>query len=370
MKVVITGQEGFIGYHLFNSIKFKNKNLSLINFHKEYFNNDKKLDEIFNSANVIVHLAGLNRADDQKFLYNENLSLSKKILNSLHRINFSGKLIFASSTQENQSNSYARSKRESRLLFEIESKKNGFDFIGLIIPNVFGPFCKPNYNSFISTFCNNLILSKKNQIIEDKSVKLIYINSLIQEIIKIIYDNSNEDITLKEDCLTTVSEVKKKLDIFYDQYYLKNQIPAINSDFEKNLFITFQSFIDYKTYYPKKCILNSDHRGIFSEIIRSESKGQSSFSETLPGKTRGNHFHTRKIERFTVIKGSALIEIRKIGSNEKVSFTVSDKNPVFVDMKVWHTHNIKNIGDDNLITFFWINEFYNDKDSDTFFEKV
>lgn len=370
MNLAITGSKGFIGYHLYNSIKYKNDDITLLDFESSDFNNPQLIDNILSSVDVLVHLAGINRSDSEKLLYDTNVSLSQQIADSAERVNFKGKIVFASSTMENEGNVYGKSKKMSKKILRDCSEKINFSFNSVIIPNVFGPFCKPNYNSFISTFCNNLILSKKNQIIEDKSVKLIYINSLIQELIKIIYEDSNEDITLKEDYLIRVSEVKKKLDIFYDQYYLKNQIPAINSDFEKNLFITFQSYIDYRTYYPKKNILNSDHRGNFSEIIRSESKGQSSFSETLPGKTRGNHFHTRKIERFTVIKGSALIEIRKIGSNEKVSFTISDKSPVFVDMKVWHTHNIKNIGDDNLITFFWINEFYNNEDSDTFFEKV
>ena len=370
MKVVITGQEGFIGYHLFNSIKFKNKNLSLINFHKEYFDNDKKLDEIFNSANVIVHLAGLNRADDQKFLYNENLSLSKKILNSLHRINFSGKLIFASSTQENQSNSYARSKRESRLLFEIESKKNGFDFIGLIIPNVFGPFSRPNHNSFISTFCNNILLNKKNTIIKDNKIKLIYIDKLIKEILDSIVNDKKTKIIVKEDLGISVSEVKNIIQRFYDSYIINETIPELNSDFEINLFNTFVSAIKYEDIFPKKIDLKTDSRGIFSEVIRSINQGQYSYSITNIGQTRGNHFHTRKLERFLVISGSAKIELRKIGTNDIISFDIDGDEPAYVDMMPWYTHNLTNTGKTPLITLFWINEFYNESDSDTFFEKV
>ena len=209
MNLAITGSKGFIGYHLYNSIKYKNDDITLLDFESSDFNNPQLIDNILSSVDVLVHLAGINRSDNEKLLYDTNVSLSQKIADSAERVNFKGKIVFASSTMENEDNVYGKSKKMSKKILRDCSEKINFSFNSVTIPNVFGPFCKPNYNSFISTFCNNLILSKKNQIIEDKSVKLIYINSLIQELIKIIYDDSNDDITLKEDYLTGVSEVKK-----------------------------------------------------------------------------------------------------------------------------------------------------------------
>jgi len=160
------------------------------------------------------------------------------------------------------------------------------------------------------------------------------------------------------------------IDDFNDGYIKNGNIPDLNNSFKINLFNTFHSYIEPEKFFPRKHMLIKDDRGAFSEILKSSSKGQVSFSITNPGHIRGNHFHTRKIERFSVIEGEAEINIKKIGSNKKYSFKLSGEAPCYVDMQVWYTHNIKNIGDSNLITLFWINEFYNENDSDTFFEKV
>ena len=157
---------------------------------------------------------------------------------------------------------------------------------------------------------------------------------------------------------------------FKQQYLEKGEFPELKTSFDLNLFNTFRSYIDLKDYYPKKHILHSDKRGFFSELSRSGSKGQSSFSTTKPQITRGNHFHTRKIERFSVIKGKARIQLRKYLTDEIISFELDGENPSFVDMPVWYTHNITNIGEDELLTFFWINEPYDENDPDTYMENV
>ena len=370
MKLAITGQNGFIGSHLYNTIKFQYQDISIIDFENTLFDDPIKIDEVLSNVDIIVHLAGINRAEDQDYLYNQNIILSNKIIESIKRIGFKGKLIFASSIQEKLDNAYGKAKKESREAFYNASKKIGFAFTGLIIPNVFGPFCKPNYNSFIATFCNNSISGKKNAIIEDKIVPLIYIDSLIKKMINSINEKPNSINNINEDISIKVSEVNSLIDEFNEVYFNKGEIPNLNSDFKINLFNTFISFIPYGDYFPIKYKTVSDSRGLFSEVVRSKSLGQCSYSVTLPGETRGNHFHTRKIERFIVIDGSALLEIRKIGTTKKIQFNLDGKNPSYIDMPIWYTHNIKNIGDTPLITLFWINEFYNENDSDTFFEKV
>ena len=153
-------------------------------------------------------------------------------------------------------------------------------------------------------------------------------------------------------------------------YFLKEIIPDLHTSFDINLFNTFRSYIDYPVYFPKILNQNIDSRGSFVEIIRLCNGGQVSFSTTLPGITRGNHFHTRKIERFAVIKGKALISLRKIGTTQIQDFHLDGSAPAYVDMPVWYTHNITNIGEDELYTIFWINEFYNPEDADTYLETV
>jgi UDP-2-acetamido-2,6-beta-L-arabino-hexul-4-ose reductase len=160
------------------------------------------------------------------------------------------------------------------------------------------------------------------------------------------------------------------LENFKSLYYLKSEIPKLESHFEINLFNTFRSFIDHKSFFPVKFTKHIDTRGAFVEIIRLGLGGQVSFSTTVPGITRGNHYHTRKIERFAVIKGKALIQLRKVDSDEIIDILLDGNEPSYVDMPIWYTHNIKNIGEEDLYTIFWINEFYNPEDADTYFVEV
>jgi UDP-2-acetamido-2,6-beta-L-arabino-hexul-4-ose reductase len=153
-------------------------------------------------------------------------------------------------------------------------------------------------------------------------------------------------------------------------YQDRGEIPSLTNSFNIQLFNTFRSYIDIKNYFPRKFIQHIDNRGTFVELIRLGIGGQVSYSTTDSGITRGNHFHTRKIERFSVIKGKGLIQLRKIGSDEILNFYLDENEPSYVDMPIWYTHNIKNIGEDELLTVFWINEHYDQTDPDTYFVSV
>ena len=370
MKVVITGQDGFIGFHLYNTLKFKYTSFEIIDFKKTLFKDEKTLDSIVSDLDAIIHLAGVNRSKNENDILDKNLFLTEQLINSIERTNFKGKLIFASSIKHNENNAYGTSKRLSSEYFLNASIKNDFTFINLIIPNVFGPFCKPNYNSFIATFCYNSVNEIKNNINGNNKVPLIYVDNLVDLIVDKLNINSSSEFSVIEDTKVNVEDIKKLIDDFNMVYIKNGNIPDLNNIFKINLFNTFHSYIDSDTFFPKKHKLIKDDRGSFSEILKASSKGQISFSTTNPGHTRGNHFHTRKIERFSVLEGEAEIKIKKIGSDKVYTFNLSGKTPSYIDMKVWYTHNIKNIGTSKLITLFWINEFYDENDSDTFFEKV
>lgn len=370
MKVAITGQEGFIGYHLYNSIKYKLTDIKVIDFNRKFFKDESQIDNVISKSDIIIHLAGVNRSKDQDYLYNENVTLGQILIESIKRTNFKGKLIFASSIQEEESNNYGKAKKATREFFHNQSLIYDFEFVGLIIPNVYGPFCKPNYNSFISTFCNNLINRKRNKLIDNKEIPLIFVGNLIEEIISSFNSKSNPKKIITEDKKIRVSEVNKILEDFNDNYFNNCIIPKLNSKFKKNLFLTYISYIPFESFFPKKLQVLSDKRGIFSEVIRSKTSGQTSFSITNTNEVRGEHFHTKKIERFTVISGEAIIEVRKIGSKSKKIFKINGGEPSYVDMLPWHTHNIKNNGSNPLITLFWINEFFKDSEPDTYSEKV
>jgi UDP-2-acetamido-2,6-beta-L-arabino-hexul-4-ose reductase len=316
-------------------------------------------------------LAGLNRSNDKEVIFNTNISLTKTIISSLNRTKTKPHIIFASSTQENLNNIYGESKKKARLSLKDWSLINNSIFTGLIIPNVFGSFGAPFYNSFISTFSHQLINNETPVIISDSEVNLIYIDELISEIMDVINNPINNDfLQIKHTNTKRVSEVLELLKSFKNEYVDKGQIPKVEiNSFELNLFNTFRSYIP-KTFFPKNFTKHTDGRGSFVEIMRAGAAGQSSYSTTVPGITRGNHYHTRKVERFAVISGKASIQLRKVDSDEVIEYILDGENPAYVDMPIWYTHNITNIGDTELITLFWINEPFNEEDSDTYYIKV
>ena len=281
-------------------------------------------------------------------------------------------VLFSSSTQEERNNPYGDSKKEGRRLLQEWAERTGGKFTGCVIPNVFGPYGRPNYNSVVATFCHKLTHGETPEIQVDGSIKLIYAGDLCMEFINRI--RSGEGVNpypVPWGAEKKVSEILTILNRFKSLYFEQGIFPELHDKFEVQLFNTFCGYIDHKSFFPFKLKKNSDDRGTFVETVKLDKLGgQVSFSTTRPGITRGNHYHTRKIERFAVIKGLATIEIRKIGTDEKLTFELDGKEPAFVDMPVWYTHNITNTGSDDLYTIFWINEFYDPSDPDTFFEKV
>jgi UDP-2-acetamido-2,6-beta-L-arabino-hexul-4-ose reductase len=370
-KIGITGQSGFVGSHLYNTFGLNHQKYERIKFDKLFFTNDDLLDEFVGQCDVIVHLAGMNRHPDQEVIYQTNIELANKLGASLVRTKSKAQIIFSSSAQEEQDNLYGKSKKEARTILHNWVKQNGGSFVGLIIPNVFGPFGKPYYNSVVATFCHQLNINEKPTINVDVELKLIYVNELVQQIIQLIDNNVHQsDFVVSHTAVHKVSDILSILQSFKQNYLQNNTIPAFSSLFELNLFNTFRSYICLNEFYPVKYKQHTDERGAFTELIRLNLGGQVSFSTTVPNITRGNHYHTRKIERFSIIKGKALIQMRKIGTSEKFKFELDGAHPAYVDMPIWYTHNITNIGEEELYTVFWINEAFDPSDPDTYFENV
>ncbi|NML70478.1 SDR family oxidoreductase [Chryseobacterium sp. RP-3-3] len=370
-RIGITGQNGFVGSHLYNTLGLKPDEFERIDFERHFFEDSEKLDNFVKHCDVIVHLAAMNRHPDPEVIFNNNIELVKTLIGSLERTESKAHILFSSSSQEEKDNLYGRSKKEGRALFAEWAGKSGGHFTGLIIPNVFGPFGKPNYNSFIATFCHKLTHGETPVIDNDGEVKLIYVGELVQEIIeKIKTAETNNLYEVPHTSENKVSEVLGKLEKYRVLYFENGEIPELTTKFDLNLFNTFRCYFEIKDHYPVKFTQHIDPRGAFVEVIRLGIGGQCSFSTTVPGITRGNHFHTRKIERFAVIKGKALIQLRKIDTHEVLDFYLDGNEPAYVDMPIWYTHNIKNIGEEELYTIFWINEPFNAEDSDTYFLEV
>jgi len=381
MKVGITGQSGFIGTHLYNTLGLYPDRFERIPFDDSFFDEPGKLAQFAKTCDAIVHLAAMNRHNNPQVIYQTNISLVKKLIDACEATGAKPHIIFSSSTQEERDNLYGKSKREGRLLFEDWANRNHAQFSGFIIPNVFGPFGKPYYNSVVATFCHQLTHGEEPKIEVDGELKLIYVSELVEHFIKRILfhrvtqskntELHGETINIPHTTTIKVSAILEILKDFKVNYFEKGIFPNLSDTFTRNLFNTFTCYIDHERYFPRKLELKTDQRGSFVETVKLNSGGQVSFSTTKPGITRGNHFHTRKAERFAVIKGKATIELRQIGTTKKLTFALDgDSNPSVVDMPIWFTHNIKNVGTDDLYTIFWISEHFDANDPDTFFETV
>jgi len=371
IKIGITGQEGFVGQHLFNTIGLFPEEFERIPYHIDFFKEEEKLEAFVCQCDVIVHLAAMNRHNDPEVLYQTNIGLVRQLINALENTESKAHVLFSSSSQEERDNLYGKSKKEGRELLAKWAILAGGIFTGLVIPNVFGPFGHPYYNSFIATFSHQLTHGELPKIEVDGEVKLIYVNELVEIIINEIRSKAGNSLfVIPHTSVNKVSTILALLEEYKKHYFELGIIPELKTVFELNLFNTFRCYIDIKSHNPVKFIQHTDPRGKFVEIIRLNVGGQVSFSTTIPGITRGNHYHTRKIERFAVIKGKALIQLRKIGTDKVLDFFLDGNEPAYVDMPIWYTHNIKNIGEEELYTNFWINEFYDANDPDTYFEEV
>lgn len=371
ITVGITGQAGFIGTHLFNYLKLDPERFTMLPFEDAYFEDPEVLQNWVAQCDAVVHLAALNRHNDPEVIYNTNLELVDKLISAMEQAGVSPHILFSSSTQEMYTNLYGKSKKECREKLQQWTEKMGACFTGLVIPNVFGPFGNPYYNSVVATFSYQINHGEVPRIDVDKEMSLIYVGKLVEVIRDSILEKSNvAEMLVPHSGELNVSELLSLLQGYHESYGKHGRLPALKSDFERDLFNTYRSYMNIAEHFPVLLKLHSDDRGSFVETIHLEQGGQVSFSTTKPGITRGNHYHTRKIERFAVIRGKALIQMRRVGTDELLEFHLDGETPGYVDMPIWYTHNISNVGDEDLYTIFWINEFYNPDDPDTFFETV
>lgn len=371
MRIGITGQAGFVGTHLYNYLGILPDSVFRVPFADEYFLDEGALRVFVRQCDVIVHLAAVNRCPSDDDLYATNLQLVDQLIAAMTAEQVRPHVLFTSSSQETRDNAYGRSKREGRERLERWALANGARFTGLVVPNVFGPFGRPFYNSFVATFAHQLTHGETPVIQQDAAIPLIDVISLCRFIVgRIEAGGGGQRIEVPSDCTRRVSEVLHLFQHYAEGYLKAGVVPDLSDHNDLNLFNAFRSFIPLEHHFPVQLTPHADARGSFVETIRLESGGQVSFSTTQPGVTRGNHFHIRKVERFTVLKGRARIELRRIGTNKTYRFIVDGDQPAYADMPVWYTHNIKNVGEELLYTQFWINEWYDPADPDTFAENV
>ena len=369
-KVVgITGMIGFVGSHLRDRLS-REEGIEVLPFEDEYYENPDAFIDFAGKADVIVHLAGVNRAEPE-VVYQKNIELMEKLLEYVDASGNKPHILFSASTQIERDNEYGRAKKKGMELLEQWASESGGSATSMVVPNVFGDNGKPFYNSVVATFCHQVTHGEEPKIDTDGQMTMVYINDLIEDIYNLIEKGPKGYRVehIKPRVEVKVSELLALLNKYKTFYYESGMVPAVGSDFERDLYNTFLTYMDAADW-ERNLKLNTDDRGSFVEVFKLENGGQVSFSTTKPGITRGNHYHIRKNEKFCVVSGQASIKLRRIGTDKVIEYKVSGDSPSWVEMPIYYTHNISNIGDAELVTLFWINEHFNPDDPDTFYEEV
>lgn len=367
MKILVTGSNGFIAKNLVQHLRQEDKHQMYL-YSKE--DSEAILEAYVKEADFIFHLAGVNRPKDMSEFYEGNSNLTKKIVEILKQENKSTPILLSSSIQSSLDNDYGKSKLEAEniiLKYAEDMKAKVFIYK---LPNIFGKWSKPNYNSVVSTWCHNIANDLEIQV-NDKSVelRLVYIDDVVESFLEKLESQDNSKyFDIEVVYQKKLGEIEKLLYEFKDNRS-SLVIPNVASGFERALYATYLSYlaIDNFSYTIKG---HEDARGTFYEILKTLDSGQFSLSTTAPGITRGSHYHHSKNEKFLVVKGRALIQFRHVLNNEIINYEVSDKKMEIVEMIPGYTHNIKNTGEEEMILFLWANENFNQDKPDTYFLEV
>lgn len=382
MKILVTGAKGFVGQNLVSQLhniqagKARNYGIAgeeLTVFEYDVDSMPAELDEYCRQADFVFNLAGVNRPKDQTEFMKGNFGFASTLLDTLKKYGNTCPVMISSSIQAALDNPYGESKRAGeRLMFDY-AKETGAKVLVYRFPNVFGKWCRPNYNSAVATFCNN-IAHDLPITVNDPSVvmNLVYIDDVVDELIAALGGNEHRNGDYCEVPVVHTITLGGIVELLYSfkEMPLNLRVPDLGDTFAKKLYSTYLSYLPKEKFaYPLK--MNVDDRGSFTEIIRTAGCGQFSVNVSKPGITKGQHWHHTKNEKFVVVSGHGLIQLRKIGTEEVVEFEVSGDKMEVVEMIPGYTHNIINLSEtEDLVTFMWCNECFDPNRPDTYFEKV
>lgn len=365
LTIGITGIRGLIGWHL-HAFLHGYDDVAVVGCDRGTFASNKQMDAFVSGVDAIVHLAGMNRGDERE-IEETNLHLTQSLIDACIRTASRPHILFASSTHIDGDTVYGRSKRQCGELLHAWADTNGAPFTEMVLPHVFGECGRPFYNSVVSTFCHQLAHGEQPEIIHDGQLELLHAQKLAQHIDSFIRQGKSGTLRLRGRAIP-VSELLRKLEGMAAQYR-EHLIPDLSEQLDLDLFNTYRSYL-FPDIYPVALQLHQDERGALFESVKSLNGGQCFISTTKPGVTRGNHYHRHKFERFMVIRGEALIRIRKLFSDEIKTFNVRGDVPQYVDIPTLHTHNITNTGRGELLTLFWSHEIFSPASSETYTEQV
>ncbi len=386
MNILVTGAKGFIGKHLVNALnnirtkKDKVHNIDINNVYEYDIDTSiDLLDEYCQKCDFVFHLAGINRPQNEEEFMNGNYYFTNTLLEKLDKYQNKAPIMLSSSIQAILDNPYGKSKRSGEELLLKYGKDKNVKTLIYRFPNVFGMWCKPNYNSVVATFCHNIANNIPIKINDESIVlKLVYVGDIVEELLACLLEKENNindfcyvnpvyEISLGE-LANTIYTFKQSRNT---EGINKISIPNVNNELIKKLYATYTSYIPKEDFaYSLK--MNKDYRGSFTEILRTKYHGQFSVNISEPGITKGFHYHTyTKVEKFVVVSGTALIRFRKVNSDEVIEYVVDDQDIKVVDIPLGYTHEITNLSQtQKLVTFMWCDECFDQDKPDTYYLEV
>lgn len=364
MKVLVTGSNGFIGKNLTMKLK---EDKSLIVYECDKDLDKPTLERYCKEAEFIYHLAGINRTDNEDEFMNGNYGFTLDLLDLLNKHNKRCPIMLASSIQASIFNAYGKSKKAAEeivLAHAINNKTNAFIYR---LPNVFGKWSRPNYNSVVATFCHNIARNLPITIDKpDKQLKLLYIDDLVNQLIHLPkYTNTNDYFYEVHPTYLVSLERISKLLYSFREYDMDPYIPDLDDEFTKKLYSTYISYLpeDGLVYRLKT---HSDDRGSFTEFIKTNKNGQISVNVIKPGITKGNHYHHTKLEKFLVVSGRGVVRLKDIISGHTLEYYLNSENMEVIDIPPGYSHNIENIDSSDLVFIIWCNEIFDKDNPDTY----
>lgn len=380
MKILVTGARGFLGKNLCATLEniAQGKDRSFgIDPQIEVFAYDldtdpSVLDSWCAACDFVFHLAGINRPQDPAEYMTGNYGFTAELLAKLEQQNNTCPVMISSSVQVERGNPYGNSKLAGEEALRRHGQQSGAKVLIYRFPNLFGKWCRPNYNSVIATFCHNIANGLPIQINDPNAeFRFAYIDDVVSELIGALQGKEHRDgefCYVPENYTATVGQLADKIGSFR-ACRSSLGVPDMSDAFTVKLYATYLSYLPQDEFsYPLK--MNVDARGSFTEIIRTEDRGQFSVNISKPGITKGNHWHHSKNEKFLVVSGQGAIRFRKIGSEEVISYYVSGDKLEVVDIPTGYTHSIENLGDTDMVTFMWASECFNPDKPDTYYLEV
>lgn len=362
MRVVVTGAEGFLGWHT----RVRMRALTDHEVIPVDLANWNRLGELVASADAVMHFAGINRAPDRE-VEEGNAQLARELADAVNRAPGAPAIVYANTIQAGNGTPYGTGKALASTILGEAAAAKGSSFADVVLPNLFGEHGRPDYNSFVATFAHKVVTGTAPQV-QDREVDLLHVQDAAKVFIEEL-DGVGRQVVEPVATPTSVATVLEILDAQFE-VYRRGEIPVLPTRLDVNLFNTLRAAM-FPACYPIPLMRRTDLRGSLVETVRAHgSEGQTFLSTTVPGITRGQHFHLRKVERFVVVSGQARISLRKVLTNEVVDFDVDGSAPAIIDMPTLWAHKITNTGANELTTMFWTNELFDPQDTDTYPEDV